>query len=112
MVALATLGGVSYPRLVQLMCANPAQLFGLSGKGTLEPGTDADFVVFDPNATQTITAEDNASKADYSIYEGREVTGQVERTYLRGECIAAEGEILGESGTGSLIDRTVPDWCD
>lgn len=102
--------GLPYPTLVQLMCANPARLFGLSGKGTLEPGTDADFVVFDPNATRTITAEDNASLADYSIYEGREVTGYVERTYLRGECIAAEGEVLGDAGDGQRIDRTVPDW--
>jgi len=102
--------GLSYPKLVRLMCANPARLFGLSEKGTLEPGTDADFVIFDPDAAQTITADDNASKADYSIYEGRKITGQVERTYLRGDCIAAEGEILGEAGDGTLIDRTVPDW--
>jgi dihydropyrimidinase len=102
--------GISYPKLVELMCSNPARLFGLTGKGTLEPGTDADFLVFDPEATQTITADENASKADYSIYEGREVTGRVERTYLRGKCIAAEGEIREESAIGELIDRTVPDW--
>jgi len=102
--------GLSYPKLVQLMCRNPARLFGLTGKGTLQPGTDADFVIFDPDATQRISAADNASRADYSIYEGREVTGRVERTYRRGECLAADGDIVGAPGTGQRIDRTVPDW--
>jgi dihydropyrimidinase len=102
--------GLSYAKLVQLMCHNPARLFGLTGKGTLAPGTDADFVIFDPDVTQRISPEDNASRADYSIYEGREVTGRVERTYRRGECIAADGKIVGTPGTGERIDRTVPDW--
>jgi len=104
--------GMSYPKLVQLLCANPARIFGLPDKGTLEPGTDADFVLFDPDATQTIDATENESRADYSIYEGREVTGSVAATYLRGECIAADGEVLGESGYGASIDRDVPDWSE
>jgi dihydropyrimidinase len=102
--------GLSYPMLVRLMCSNPARIFGLTDKGTLEPGTDADFVIFDPDATQTIDATDNASEADYSIYDGREVTGRVDATYLRGECIAADGEIVGESGYGESISRIPPDW--
>lgn len=101
---------LSYPALVRLMCANPAEIFGLTEKGTLEPGTDADFVIFDPDATRTIDAADNASEADYSIYDGREVTGRVDRTYLRGACIAADGEVVGESGYGESISRTTPDW--
>ncbi len=100
----------SYPKLVQLLCTNPAQPFGLPDKGTFEPGTDADFVIFDPDATQTITADTNASEADYSIYEGREVTGRVEQTYLRGTCLAKNGEFVGESGYGEPLSRTVPDW--
>ena len=102
--------GLSYPKLVQLQCRNPARIFGLENKGTLEPGTDADFVLFDPDATQTIDAADNASKADYSMYEGREVTGTVEATYVRGDCVAADGTIVGEPGHGEPIDRTTPDW--
>jgi len=102
--------GLTYPKLVRLLCTNPAQTFGLENKGTLEPGTDADFVVFDPDATQTIDATDNASRADYSLYDGRDVTGRVELTYLRGECIAANGEVVGDSGHGEFIPRTVPDW--
>lgn len=102
--------GLSYPFLVRVMCANPAQTFGLPNKGTLEPGTDADIVIFDPDEQYTIRAEDNASVADYSIYEGREVTGQVKKTLLRGEVIADEGEITGSPGYGNYVDREIPSW--
>jgi dihydropyrimidinase len=102
--------GFSYPFLVRVMCTNPAQTFGLPGKGTLEPGTDADVVLFDPDETYTITARDNASVADYSIYEGREVTGRVKQTYLRGELIADDNEVVGEPGYGEFVDRECPIW--
>ncbi|ELY86226.1 dihydroorotase [Natrialba taiwanensis] len=102
--------GLSYPFLVRVMCANPAETFGLPNKGTLEPGTDADIVLFDPDETYTITAEDNASKADYSIYEGREVTGEVTKTLVRGETVADDGKVVGEPGHGQFVERKLPDW--
>lgn len=102
--------GFSYPFLVRVMCRNPARTFGLPGKGTLEPGTDADIVIFDPNETYTIDAANNASGADYSIYQGRDVTGRVKKTLLRGEVIAENGEITANPGYGEYIDRTIPDW--
>jgi len=101
--------GFSYPFLVRTMCTNPARTFGLPDKGTLEPGSDADIVVFDPTASHTISAADNASVADYSIYEGREVTGRVETTLVRGEIVADDGEIV-ESGHGTFVPRERPDW--
>lgn len=102
--------GLSYPFLVNVMSTNPAETFGLPDKGTLEPGTDADIVLFDPNETYTITADDNASKADYSIYEGREVTGRVKKTIVRGEVVAEDGEVVAEPGHGRFIEREIPDW--
>lgn len=102
--------GLSYPFLVRVMCTNPAQTFGFSKKGSLDPGTDADIVLFDPNETYTISAQDNASVADYTIYEGREVTGKVKETYLRGELIASEGEVVGRPGYGEYIGRECPAW--
>ncbi|WP_209438377.1 dihydroorotase family protein [Natronococcus sp. JC468] len=104
--------GFSYPSLVRLMCTNPAQTFGLPKKGTLEPGTDADIVLFDPDEKYTISAQDNASVADYTIYEDREVSGKVKRTYLRGELIASEGEIIGKPGYGEFVRRERPTWDD
>ncbi|MFK5605051.1 MULTISPECIES: dihydroorotase [Haloferax] len=102
--------GLSYPFLVRVMCSNPAETFGLPNKGTLEPGTDADIVLFDPDETYTISADANASKADYSIYEGREVTGRVTKTLVRGEVVAADGEVVGDPGHGRFVERERPDW--
>lgn len=102
--------GYSYPFLVRVMSTNPAETFGMPNKGTLDPGTDADIVLFDPNETYTITADDNASEADFSIYEGREVTGRVKQTYVRGELVAEGGEVVGEPGHGNFVERELPDW--
>ena len=102
--------GFSYPFLVSALCANPARIFGMPNKGTLEPGTDADLVVFDPEATEAVDPADNESISDFSVYEGREVTGRVEQTFVRGEVVADDGEFVGEVGHGEFVDRDVPDW--
>lgn len=79
-------------------------------KGTLEPGTDADIVLFDPNKTQTIRAETNASNASTSIYEGREVAGAVDRTLVRGTVVADGDDVVSDPGHGSFVERELPDW--
>ncbi|RJT07478.1 dihydroorotase family protein [Halococcus sp. IIIV-5B] len=101
--------GLSASFVVRVMCTNPAETFGLSKKGTLRPGTDADIVVFDPNETHTITATDNASVADYTLYEGRQVTGQVETTLVRGRVVADCGTVV-ETGHGEFVPRECPEW--
>jgi dihydropyrimidinase len=101
--------GLSYPTLVRLMCTNPARTFGLDRKGTLEPGTDADLVLFDPDESYTVSAADNASTADYSVYEGRTVTGRVVRTYVRGTVVADEGQVTAGSH-GEFVRRSLPEW--
>ena len=92
------------------MCTRPAETFGFESKGSLTPGTDADLIVFDPNKQQTITATDNESVADYTIYEGKEVTGTVEMTMVRGTVVAEDGEIVVEEGHGEYCDRKRPNW--
>ncbi len=102
--------GLSYPALVRLLCRNPARTFGLPQKGRIDPGADADLVVFDPDETNTITAARNHSNADYSVYEGRTVTGRVKQTFVRGTLVADDGEIVAEPGHGEFVRRDVPDW--
>jgi len=102
--------GFSYPTLVRLLCYNPAQTFGLPRKGRIEPGADADIVVFDPAKHYTIAASQNHSNADYSVYEGREVTGKVLKTFVRGELVADNGDIVAEPGYGEFLVRDIPDW--
>jgi dihydropyrimidinase len=96
--------------LVRRMCLEPARTFGLPRKGRLEPGADADLVVFDPDATDTLTADRNHSEADYSIYEGRSVTGRVRKTFVRGRLVTDDGEIVADPGHGEFRPREIPDW--
>jgi dihydropyrimidinase len=100
----------SYPFLVRVMATNPAATFGFDKKGTLDPGTDADIVVFDPDASYTISADDNASIADHSLYEGMDVSGCVEKTLVRGTLVAEAGEVVADQGHGEFVERSVPDW--
>lgn len=98
-----------YPFLVRKLATNPARIFGLANKGTLNPGTDADIVIFDPDDTAPIDPAENASVADFSVYEGREV-GSVEKTFVRGELVADNGEIVEDPGHGAFVERKIPDW--
>lgn len=100
----------SYPFLVRVMASNPAQTFGLPNKGTLQPGTDADIVLFDPEQEYTISADNNASISDHSLYEGMEVSGGVTKTFVRGSLVVDDGEIVADNGHGSFVERPVPDW--
>jgi len=102
--------GYSYPFLVKTMCTNPAEIFGLKNKGTLEPGTDADIVIFDPNKLNTIISDDNYSQADYSIFENKEVVGEVSQTLVRGTTVYADGEIVSPDHRGKFMQRTQPSW--
>ncbi len=101
--------GFSYPFLVQKLAANPARIFGMENKGTITPGKDADIVVFDPNNTREIDPANNASYSDFSVYEGREV-GTVEKTFVRGELVADDGNITKEAGYGEFVEREIPTW--
>ncbi len=102
--------GYSPSFVVSVMSTNIADTYGMPNKGTLDPGTDADVVVFDPDETYTISADENFSKADFSVYEGREVTGRVKKTFVRGELVYDEGEILVDPGYGEFVAREVPNW--
>src|SRR4249919_1929889 len=90
-------GRISLNRMVELLATNPAKLFGLyPRKGTIAPGCDADLVIFDPNRKTTISAQTQHSKADYNLYEGTEVTGDVDVTVIRGTVVVEDGELKVE----------------
>jgi dihydroorotase (multifunctional complex type) len=81
----AAAGRISYERIVAAYSEAPARIYGLAGKGRLEPGADADIVVVDPTTRWTVKDEDVLSKAGWSPYSGRTFTGRAVRTFLRGE---------------------------
>ncbi|MBL0730610.1 dihydropyrimidinase [Piscinibacter sp. HJYY11] len=99
-------GRLSLNRFVQLTSTTPAKLFGLfPKKGTIAIGSDADVVLFNPNATQTIHAEHLHSQCDYTLLEGRTLQGRVEKVFLRGELIVDGAEWKGREGMGQFVRR-------
>lgn len=86
---------ISLEQMCALLSANPARLYGVyPQKGVIAPGSDADIVVWDPDKTWTISADNQQSACDYSPYEGTPVCGAAERVYLHGIPAAEEGKII------------------
>jgi dihydropyrimidinase len=99
-------GRISLNRMVELLCTNPAKLFGLyPRKGTIAVGSDADVVVFDPEKRHTISASTHHSKVDYNLYEGTEVTGSPELVLLRGHVLFEGDEVVAQPGIGQYVAR-------
>jgi dihydropyrimidinase len=102
-------GRISLNRMVELLCTNPAKLFGLyPRKGTLAVGSDADIVVFDPEKKVTISAKTHHSASDYNLYEGTEIVGSPEVVLLRGNVIVEGDKLLAKPGSGRFIKRARP----
>jgi dihydroorotase len=95
-------GRVGLEMLAELYSRAPASRYGLRGKGSLEAGSDADFVLIDPGGRWVVRDDDIISKAGWSPYAGRVFKGSVVATYLRGSQIARTGR-PGDARTGRFI---------
>jgi dihydropyrimidinase len=99
-------GHITLERWVELTSTSPARMFGLYGrKGVIAPGADADIVVYDPNARQTISVETHHMNVDYSAYEGMELTGKVDTVLSRGAVLIRDGAFHGQPGHGKFLAR-------
>jgi dihydropyrimidinase len=102
-------GRLSLSRWVEVVATTPARLFGLyPAKGTIAPGSDADLVVFDPDAERTISARTHHMNVDYSCYEGLRVRGVPEMVMQRGRVLVDHGCFRGVPGAGQYLRRGVP----
>jgi len=97
--------GLSLSRWVDLVSTGPARLFGLSGKGEIKVGGDADLVIFDPNREKKITAGNLHQSVDYTPFENIAVRGWPREVLLRGHKIVDGERFMGEPGQGRFIAR-------
>ncbi len=100
---------ISINRMVSVLCANPAKIFGLyPRKGVIAPGGDADIVVMDPDTEKTISAKTIALGIDWSPFEGLKTTGWPTVTMSRGKIVAENGKFVGTKGYGTFLKRSIP----
>src|SRR5690242_19803437 len=99
-------GKLSLNRFVELTSTTPARLFGMyPKKGEIAAGSDADLVLWDPNAAYTISAQTHHMRVDYSMFEGFQVKGNARTVLSRGEVIVDAGQFLGKTGRGRYLKR-------
>jgi dihydropyrimidinase len=104
-------GRISLQRFVELTATNHAKLYGLyPRKGSIAVGFDADITLWDPSRRETIQQANLHHGADYTPWEGFEVTGWPVMTMVRGETVAQEGKIVGQRSHGRILERGISDF--
>jgi allantoinase len=96
LVSEGLIRGLSLNRMAELTSFNPARRFGLNQKGDLAEGFDADIVLVDPGETWMVQAQESESRQGYTPFEGQELGARVKTTFLRGQRIYDNGQVLGE----------------
>ena len=99
-------GRLTASEFVAITSANAAKLFNIyPKKGCIAPGSDADIVLWDPQATQTLSVKTQHSLGDFNIFEGRTVQGKATHTLSRGALVWADGDLRAVRGAGQYIKR-------
>ena len=95
-------GLITLPRLVHVLCENPAKIFGLyPQKGALAVGSDADVVIWDPSKQHTVTRPHG--NGDFTSFEGFELLGMPVLVMQRGNSIIEDGEVIGKPGRARFL---------
>lgn len=97
-----SLGEIGLNRVVEATSGKPAEIFGLSKRGALEPSFRADFIIVNLKDKKRVKGDTFKSRAKFSPFEGRLLNASVVATYVKGECVMSEGEIVGQPA-GSVL---------
>ncbi len=106
-------GRLTRAEFVAVTSANAARIFNIHPrKGAVRVGSDADLVVWDPDATRTISAATHRQNIDFNIFEGMEVRGSAAVTISQGRVVFDRGDLRAVRGAGRYIDRPcfAPYW--
>ncbi|MGL4648094.1 MAG: amidohydrolase family protein, partial [Caldilineaceae bacterium] len=102
-------GLLALERWVEVCATAPARLMRLARKGRLEPGADADVVIFDPARSVTISQAPHGrtlhEAADWTPYEGITGQGWTRDVWLRGQSVVRGGDFVGATGQGRFVAR-------
>jgi dihydropyrimidinase len=99
-------GRLTMNEYVAVTSTNAAKIFNIfPRKGSVSVGADADLVIWDPEASKTISAKTHHQKIDYNIFEGMTVQGCASHTISQGKVVYANGELNVERGAGNYVDR-------
>ncbi|MBI4804575.1 MAG: dihydropyrimidinase [Desulfovibrio sp.] len=98
---------ITLERFVDICCTSPARIMGLTRKGWLEPGFDADITVLDPDSERVIRAANLTQAVDYTPYEGMAARGWPRHVLSRGKKVVSEGVFAGEPAWGRFTPRSL-----
>jgi dihydropyrimidinase len=99
-------GCIDLHTFVNAASTQVAKLFSLfPRKGTIQPGADADLVVYDPDYRGTISAKTQLMNVDYSAFEGWKIEGRPSVVTIRGQIAARDGQFTGTIGRGKFLKR-------
>jgi dihydropyrimidinase len=102
-------GRIDVTDFVRLVASQPARIFGLTRKGRIAPGADADILLWDPTRKVKITNDKLGHAIDHTPYEGMEVTGWAEAVFLRGQLAMQSGKVVAAPGSGKFLARDAYD---
>ena len=99
-------GKIDLHQMVNAASTQVAKLFDLfPRKGAIQPGADADLVVFDPDYRGTISAKTQSMNVDYSAFEGWKLEGRTRDVTVRGKVAVRDGKFVGEPARGQFLQR-------
>ncbi|HRJ70969.1 MAG TPA: dihydropyrimidinase [Terrimicrobiaceae bacterium] len=102
-------GKIDLHTFVNIASTNAARIFQLfPRKGTIQPGSDADLVIYDPQYRGKLSAKTQVMNVDYNAYEGWDIEGRPSVVTVRGEVAVRDGKFVGTPGRGRFLARKVP----